>query len=250
MRVLRSFWIWLVILVATLAFGIPSIFFAFLPPRGDWYLLFARGWAKTLLASAGIRVSVEGREKLSPGASYIYFANHESMADILVLFLVLPGKVRFLAKKSLFRIPILGWSMAAAGFIPVDRENRRSAAASLETAARRLRGGKSVIVFPEQTRTLTGELLPFKKGGVLMALKTQLTIVPVAIAGTFPIIRKGSALLQPGPVAVEIGEPISTVGKAAHDRDALLAASRAAVESLREKARVKLEGSRAHSSRA
>lgn len=243
-------WIWFVIFVATIAFGIPSIFFAFLPPRGDWYLLFARGWARTLLASAGIRVSTAGAERLSSGASYVYLANHESMADILVLLVALPGRIRFLAKKSLFRIPVLGWSMAAAGFIPVDRESRRSAASSLETAARRLRGGKSVVVFPEQTRTRTGDLQPFKKGGVLIALKTRLPIVPVAIAGTFPIIRKGSFLLDPGPVRVEVGEPIPTVSKAAHDRGALLAESREAVAALREGARAKLEGFRARSNRA
>lgn len=240
-RFVKSLLAWIVILAATVVFGIPSILAAFVPPRGDWYLVFARGWAKTLLAATGIRVTVGGRENLDPSRSCIYFSNHESFYDILVLFAVLPGQIRFLAKKSLFYIPVLGWSMAAAGFVPIDRENRRRAAASLERAAERLRGGKSVIVFPEQTRTRTGDLLPFKKGGVLLALRTQLPIVPLGIGGTFPIIKKGSFFLTPGPAAVEIGPPIQTEGRSVADRAEILAASRDAIVALREKARARIQ---------
>jgi 1-acyl-sn-glycerol-3-phosphate acyltransferase len=150
-RFFRSLFAWIVIVGATILFGIPSIFAAFVPPRGDWYLLFARGWARTLLFATGVKVSVAGREKLDPKASYIYFANHESFYDILILFACLPGQIRFLAKQGLFYLPILGWSMAAAGFVPVDRTDRKRAAASLEKAAKKLKRGKSLIIFPEQT---------------------------------------------------------------------------------------------------
>ena len=131
--------------------------------------------------------------------------------------------------------------MAAAGYIAIDREDRRKAAESLEVAAEKLRHGQSVIVFPEQTRTRTGELLPFKKGGVLLALKTQHAIVPVGIAGTFPILKKGSFFLTPGAAAVEIGAPMSTEGKTIADRRALLTQSRDAVAALRERARERLD---------
>ena len=243
MRPLRSLFAWIVIVGATIVFGIPSIFAAFIPPRGDWYLLFARGWARTLLFATGVRVEAHGTEEIDPTASYIYFVNHESFYDILVLFACLPGQIRFLAKQSLFYLPVLGWSMAAAGFVPVDRADRKRAAASLEKAAKKIQRGKSLIIFPEQTRTKTGELLPFKKGGVLIALKTGNPILPVGLAGTFSIIRKGSFFLSPGPVAVEIGGPIPTAGKSVGDRDALLEESRNAIQELREKARARLNPS-------
>jgi 1-acyl-sn-glycerol-3-phosphate acyltransferase len=239
-RFLRSLWAWTVIVIATVAFGIPSIFAAFLPPRGDWYLLFARGWARTLLAATGVPVYAAGADRLDRGRGYIFFANHESFYDILVLLACLPGRLRFLAKKSLFSIPVLGWSMAAAGYIAIDREDRRQAAESLEVAAEKLRHGQSVIVFPEQTRTRTGELLPFKKGGVLLALKTGHPIVPVGIAGTFPILKKGSFFLTPGDAAVQIGAPISMEGKTIADRAPLLSESRDAVAALREQAKARL----------
>ncbi len=240
LRFFRSLFAWFVIVGATILFGIPSIFAAFVPPRGDWYLMFARGWARTLLFATGVKVKAAGGDRIDPSASYIYFANHESFYDILVLFAYLPGQIRFLAKQGLFYLPILGWSMAAAGFVPVDRFDRRNAAASLEKAAKKLKRGKSLIIFPEQTRTQTGELLPFKKGGVLIALKTGHPIVPVGLAGTFPILKKGSFFLTPGPVAIEIGDPIATAGKTVADRDELLNASREAVLRLREKGRVSL----------
>ena len=240
MRFLRSLWAWLVIVVATLAFGIPSIFAAFVPPRGEWYLPFARGWAKTVLFATGVSLRVAGTERVRGVGGCLYFANHESLFDIFVLLAALPGSLRFLAKKSLFSIPVLGWSMAAAGYIPVDRDDRRHAAESLDVAARRLRAGMRVIVFPEQTRTRTGELLPFKKGGVLLALKTGAPIVPVAIGGTFAIQQRGGFRLRPGPVAVEIGEPISVDGKTVADRHAITAETRRAIEALREAARERL----------
>ncbi|HET7452818.1 MAG TPA: lysophospholipid acyltransferase family protein, partial [Thermoanaerobaculia bacterium] len=207
------------------------------PPRGDWYLLFARGWARTVLRATGVRWRVESAEGAGIDGGCLYFANHESIFDIFVLLAALPGRLRFLAKKSLFRIPVLGWSMAAAGFVPIDREDRRRAAESLDVAARRIRAGMRVIVFPEQTRTRTGEMLPFKKGGVLLALKTGAVIVPVGIAGTFAIQQRGAFRLTPGPVAVAIGAPIPAEGRPIADRDALLAESRNAVEALRARAR-------------
>jgi 1-acyl-sn-glycerol-3-phosphate acyltransferase len=216
-RFLRSLWAWFVIVVATLGFGIPSIFAAFVPPRGKWYLPFARGWARTVLAGTGVRVRTTGKERAATADGCIYFANHESLFDIFVLLAALPGRLRFLAKKSLFSVPILGWSMAAAGYVPVDRDDRRQAAESLEIAAQRLRGGMRMIIFPEQTRTRTGEMLPFKKGGVILALRTGASIVPVAI-----------------------GDPIPVAGMAIADRAALTAETRGRIETLLASARGRL----------
>ena len=158
MQFLRSLGVWIVISVATVLFGLPAIPLALVPPRGEWFLKLARGWARLILAVSGVSVGVRHAERLEAGASFVIAPNHESFYDILVLLAVLPVSVRFLAKRNLFRLPILGWSMTAAGFIPVDRETRSRSFALVDAALSRLRGGRSLIVFPEETRTRTGEL--------------------------------------------------------------------------------------------
>ena len=171
MRFLRSLFVWLGIAASTAGFGLPAILAAFVPPRGDWFLRFARGWARTILAFSRVAVTVRHAERLDPRRSFVVVANHESYADILVLLARLPMQVRFLAKRSIFRVPILGWSIRAAGFVPVDRGDAARSVATVETALKRLRSGRSLVVFPEETRTRTGDLSPFKKGAALLALK-------------------------------------------------------------------------------
>lgn len=236
MRALRSAIVWPVIGLATVAFGVPAIFAALLPPRGDWFLRFARGWARTLLAVAGVSVRVLHPERLERGRSYVIVANHESFCDILVLLANLPMQVRFLAKRSVFRVPVLGWSIAAAGFVPVDREERSRGADTVEAALRRLSGGRSLVIFPEETRTRTGDLLPFKRGAAHLALRSGLPILPVALAGTFRVLKKGSLVITPGPVAMSVGEPIEVKGRTIRDREAVTRAARDEVQALRAEA--------------
>src|SRR6185295_3118699 len=175
-------------------------------PRGDWFLWFARGWARTILGFSGIRVSVLHAERLRSPKGCVVVANHESYADILVLLARLPLPVRFLAKRSVFRVPVLGWSIAAAGFVPVDRGDRSRGAATFEAALARLEGGRSLVIFPEETRTRTGELLPFKKGAALLALRSGLPLLPVGIAGTRRVLPRESLLPTAGTVVLAIGE--------------------------------------------
>lgn len=242
MRAIRSGVVWPLIFLATALFGIPAIFAALLPPRGDWFLRFARGWARTLLAIAGIRVTVKNPERLPTDRSFVVAANHESFCDVLVLLAELPMQVRFLAKRSVFRVPILGWSIAAAGFIPVDREERSRSAAAVEAALARLRGGRSVVVFPEETRTATGELLPFKKGAAHLALASGLPILPLGLAGTFRVLPRGTLVITPGPVVLAVGDPLETEGRTRRDRAALTEELRERVLALREEARSALPG--------
>jgi 1-acyl-sn-glycerol-3-phosphate acyltransferase len=209
MRVFRSLGVWLGIGLATALFGIPAIFASFIPPRGDWFLLFARGWARTILKFSGVAVVLRHRERLSRQGPFIVVANHESYADVLVLLANLPMQVRFLAKRSIFRVPILGWSIRAAGFVPVDRGDRARGYATVETALQRLGSGRSLVVFPEETRTRTGELSPFKKGAALLALKTGFPILPLGIAGTRRILPRGAWNTAPGQVVLCVGEPIA-----------------------------------------
>ena len=238
MRALRSAIVWPIIGLATVAFGVPAIFAALLPPRGDWFLLFARGWARTLLAIAGISVRVLHPERLERGRSFVIVSNHESFCDILVLLANLPMQVRFLAKRSVFRVPVLGWSIAAAGFVPVDREDRSRGTETVDAALRRLSGGRSLVIFPEETRTRTGDLLPFKRGAAHLALKSGLPVLPVALAGTYRVLKRGSFVITPGVVAMAVGEPIEVAGQTLRERETVTRAARDRVQALRAEAQL------------
>lgn len=185
-----------------------SLLFGFLPPRGIWVFVVARLWSSALLKASAIRVQVRYAPGLDPRGSYLFLPNHQSLFDIPVLFATVPGPVRFLAKRSLFRIPIFGWAMKAGGFIPVDRKDRSSAKESFQAAATQLSSGTSVVIFPEGTRALGNVLLPFERGGFLLALKSGLPLVPVGIQGGFAIQPRGSFAIRPGEVEVVFGEPI------------------------------------------
>lgn len=227
--------------MATILFGLPAIPFALVPPRGEWFLKFARGWARLILRVSGVRVRLLHAERLRGVAGAVLAANHESFYDILVLLAVLPMSVRFLAKRNLFRLPFLGWSIAAAGFIPVDRQSRSRNAAVVDTALARLQRGRSLVVFPEETRTRDGELLPFKTGAALIALKAGLPLLPLGLAGTLRIQRRGGFTITPSRVALAAGEPIETAGRAPADRGALTEELRRRIEALREEARADVE---------
>ena len=233
MRRLRAAAVWTAIAILTVGFGVPAILAAFVPPRGDWFLWFARGWARALLRVSGITVTVLHPERLRTGASHVVVANHESYCDIVVLLACLPFQVRFLAKRGVFRVPVLGWSIAAAGFIPVDRGDRSRGAATLEAALKRLRGGRSVVIFPEETRARTDDLLPFKKGAALLALRSGLPLLPLGIAGTRRILPRESLVMSPGHAVVCVGEPLQPET----DRTDLTARLREEVERLRQEAR-------------
>lgn len=194
--------------VATIVCGIPAILVARIPPRGKWYLVVARIWSRLVLGSSGVRLERRFESQLDPARRYIFMANHQSLFDIMVLFLSLPVPFRFLAKASLFRIPILGWSLRAAGFVSVDRGRSDKGGQTFSSAMDALREGDSLLVFPEETRSLDGTLQEFKRGGLLMALKTGFAVVPVGIHGTLRARRKGSLKIRPGRVEVAIGRPI------------------------------------------
>ncbi len=235
-RLLHNVAVWITIVVATVFFGLPAMFAALAPPRGDWFTLFARGWARTILFVTGVRLRVLHAERLRPGESSVIVANHASMADILVLFAGLPVQVRFMAKRSVFRVPFLGWGIAAAGFIPVDRGDWRRGHEAVDVALKRLHGGRSVVIFPEETRSRDGSLLPFKKGAALLAVRAALPMVPVGIVGTFRVLPRGTLESSPGTVILNVGDPIETAGRSVADRAALTRLAREAIEDLREEA--------------
>lgn len=167
-------------------------------------------WARSICRASGVEVAVTGREQLDPDKPYIFAANHQSQFDIFVLQGFLGVNFRWLAKKELFSVPVWGTAMRRAGYIPIDRSHGRQAIKSLDEAARKIRGGTSVIIFPEGTRSSDGEVHDFKAGAMLLAIKSGVPIVPVAIIGTYRILPKGKLLMHPGRVRIHVGPPIDT----------------------------------------
>ncbi len=219
--------------VNTIVSGAIGTVVGFIPPRGDWTLRCARVWARLVLLGGFVRVRREGGERVPRDRPVVFMANHESWLDIPALLATIPVQVRFLAKKSLFAWPFFGWAIASMGFIPVDRENRRTAIRSFEDAASRIRSGRSVLIFPEETRTTTDELLPFQRGGFLIALKAGIPIVPVGLDGPRRCMPKHSYLVRPGRITVRFGDPITTTGHGVTDKGELMDRVRVAMERLR-----------------
>jgi 1-acyl-sn-glycerol-3-phosphate acyltransferase len=208
MQLLYTAWVWLFGLLATPVFGSLAILTSWIPPRGRVYQYWARWWSATILAAAGIDVEVETAEGARSVREAIFMANHTSAADIVVLFVALARDVRFVAKKQLFWVPFLGWSMWLAGFIPVDRENKEKAREAFDRIGERLRQGISILVFPEGTRSRNGRLGAFKKAGFLLAMRTGLPIVPVGISGARAVLGADGLLVRRGKIVVRIGAPV------------------------------------------
>jgi 1-acyl-sn-glycerol-3-phosphate acyltransferase len=198
----------LYLLFGSLVLGLAATVGGWLPPRRRWALAVMRLWSRLLLAVAGVRLGVERAAELEPGARYVYLANHQSLFDIPALLLAVRGPLRMVAKQSLFRIPCFGWALHSAGFVSVDRGDSAAARQAFAAAERQLRSGGSILLFPEGTRATADVLLPFKRGGFLLALRTGLPIVPVGIRGTREVQARGQRSIRPGPVEVRFGAPI------------------------------------------
>jgi 1-acyl-sn-glycerol-3-phosphate acyltransferase len=192
-----------------------------------------RSWARIMLAGLGVRRSVSGLENLEPGKSYVFICNHQSHVDPPTCLLSLPGHLRFVAKESLFKIPLFGWGARRAGHIPIDRADNAGAVERLNQSLEPLRRGEvSLVMFPEGTRSDDGQLGAFKKGAAVMALRAQVPVVPMAITGSRQVLPKGFNQIHGGDVRLLIGKPIPTAGLTLDDRELLTSRMREEVARL------------------
>jgi len=207
--------------------GVPI---TFLDPTGKFLHFYGKLWAKVALSIAGVRIQVHGADKIPSGVPLIFMGNHQSNFDILTLYSGLPHHFSWIAKQELFRIPLFGYAMKRAGYLPLDRSDGRQALKTMEYAAKKIREGVSVIIFPEGTRSMDGKLLPFKRGGFLLAARAGVPIVPFTISGSAVVNPPKQLAVHKGTVTIRFGEPIPTAGATGKRRDELITRVREAIE--------------------
>ncbi|SMC24514.1 1-acyl-sn-glycerol-3-phosphate acyltransferase [Desulfacinum hydrothermale DSM 13146] len=229
MRYVRTALFYAMLVLSTIVLGLCAIGIVVTTRRSDWAHLCGRLWGNLNLWAAGVPVEVHGLERLTPDRPVVYAANHQSWFDIFTILGKLPVQFRWLAKEELFRIPLFGHAMRMIGYIPIDRADRKKAFASLEEASRRVREGASIVIFPEGTRSRDGVIQPFKKGGIILAIKSGQPIVPVSLSGSYSILPKGAWLVRPGRIRMTIGHPIETQGFSIEDRDKVIFLVREAI---------------------
>jgi 1-acyl-sn-glycerol-3-phosphate acyltransferase len=218
----RSVVTYVVLSIYVLITGIVGMFLATVFGWTDILYVLGHGGVRLGLALSGIRYRVGGAQHLPLDRAAVYCANHQSNVEPSLLFTALHPRMHILYKAEINQIPILARAFRMGGFIPVDRRNKEAAMRSIEAGAASIRAGHSFLIFPEGTRSKTDELLPFKKGGFIMAIKAQAPIVPVAVQGARAAMRKGSRLVWPVTVSIRVGEPIETAGLDLKARDALI----------------------------
>ncbi len=209
---LRTFFVAVVLSVYLLIVGPPGLLVAWL--IGSARLLYALtvSAARFGMWAAGVRIDVRGLERLDERQNYLFMPNHSSNVDPPVVVAALRRDVRMMGKASLFRIPIFGWVIRLAGFVPVIREDRDAAIESGNQAAKLLRQGLDFAIFPEGTRSRDGNLLPLKKGPFFIAQAGGVPVVPVRVRGTREVMKKGGKVIYPGSVEVEVCRPIDVAG--------------------------------------
>ncbi len=220
------------IVVETLRICVPTVLEASTGRGGEMDLYDQRidEWSRRLVGFADINLMVTGQEHVAPGEAFVVMSNHQSHYDIIVLFRALQNRMRMVAKKELFKIPVFAGAMRVAGFVEIDRHDRQRAVQALQGAIDALAAGTSIWIAPEGTRSETGELGPFKKGGFHLALDSGARILPVTLRGTREILRPHDWRVHAGrEVHVTISEPIDPKAYGKDRREELMQAVREAI---------------------
>jgi 1-acyl-sn-glycerol-3-phosphate acyltransferase len=234
---IRTAWVALNAIVATVVLGLPVIGLALVRFRGRFYDVAGRTWSRWILGSAGARVRVDGAENARRDRPCVLVGNHQSWFDVLAVASSLPRPFHFVAKKELATVPLWGRAWKAAGHISIDRSDRDSAIESLDQAGRQMKEQHAaVVIFPEGTRSPTGELQEFKKGAFMLALRAGVEMIPFGVGGSREVLPKGRWRVRPGTIIVRFGEPVQTAGMTEEDRDRLMDEVRERVRNLRDEA--------------
>ncbi len=220
---------YLLLVLYTVFWGTLALVLSAVDRSGEAVIWVARNWVRWILTTCGVRVDVSGLEHHDPSHAYVVMANHQSVWDTAAIVATLPGSFRFVAKRELTWIPFFGWALVAGGHVIIDRSNHESSVRSLERAAARVRGGITVVIFPEGTRARSGQLGEFKSGGFHLALAAQVPILPVSVSGSSRITPPHSLRIESGRVHVRYGEPIPTAGLGLEDRQRLKELTRSAI---------------------
>ena len=229
---IRSVLAYVLVSIYVLMVGPPGMLLAIVFNWPGVLYMLGHGGVMLGLGLVGIRHRVVGREHVPANRAVVFVSNHQSNVDAPVLYRVLHRRLHFVYKAELQKLPILARAFGLAGFIAIERRNREQARAAIDRAAAAVHSGRSFLMFPEGTRSRTGELLPFKKGGFIMAIKAQAPVVPVAISGARAAMKKGSKIIRPVTVTVRIGRPLETTGQSLTDREGLIVEVRARIEEM------------------
>jgi 1-acyl-sn-glycerol-3-phosphate acyltransferase len=226
--VIRSIWTVIVASSVLMTVGTMCIVGAYVGFPRRFYDWSAKFFSRAMLWASGTPVRVRGLENIDRDSPQVVACNHQSMWDVWAVAASIPRRTHFVAKKEIRKIPIFGRAASAGGHVYVDRGNRAAAVESLKVAGHRIRENNSTaVVFPEGTRSLTGDLQNFKKGPFIMAIEAGVPIVPTVVDGTFDILPKRGFILKPQPITVWFGEPIDTSNFDHSDRDSLIAVTHA-----------------------
>ena len=229
---LRTVWLAFAAVFVTIPLSMATILVAIVRSTSPLIDGIVRLWGRALVSAAGIDLHAENLQHIDPKKRYILVANHYSYLDIPCIVAAIPQPIRFMAKVSLFKIPIFGWAIGRAGFIPIDRKNRRTAVKSFDLAADRIRKGNTIVIFPEEGRSRERTMRPFQRGAFLLAIKSEKTIVPIAIDSTYDVFPVGAKRVTPARVTIRVGLPIETANRSVRDKEKLLTEARTQIETM------------------
>jgi 1-acyl-sn-glycerol-3-phosphate acyltransferase len=238
-----GFWHWLSRLRSYLILDPLVFFYTFLLGSASFLVSFfdrdkskqhslARAWSRWILATTMTPVAVTGLESIDTSRVAVYAANHISALDIPVLYAHLPLQFRILAKQELFRYPFVGGHLKRSGQFAVSMDNARASIRSLGRAIESLKAGMPLVVFPEGGRSEDGHISPFKGGAFYAAIKAQVPVIPLAIVGTYEALPMNTYHIQPRPLQLLVGQPISTADYSLREMDALAERAQRAIEEM------------------